>query len=121
MGIRGRRPKQLLDDPKEKRGYRKLREKAVDHSLWRTRFGRRYESVVRQTVGRMIVNLEFEKIQNEAVISGYPSGEIENIPENSHYIFTCLITDQNSSVLYPPYCPSSFLFRQHTLYLLLIL
>jgi hypothetical protein len=48
-GIRGRRRKQLLDDLKEKRRYWKLKEEALDHYLWRTRFGRGYGPVVRQT------------------------------------------------------------------------
>jgi hypothetical protein len=48
-GRRGRRCKQLLDDLKEKRRYWKLKEEALDHTLWRTRFGRGYGPVVRQT------------------------------------------------------------------------
>jgi hypothetical protein len=48
-GRRGRRCKQLLDDLKEKRRYWKLKEEALDRTLWRTRFGRGYELVVRQT------------------------------------------------------------------------
>jgi hypothetical protein len=39
-GRRGRMRKQLLYDLKEKRRYWKLKEEAVDHTLWRTRFGR---------------------------------------------------------------------------------
>jgi hypothetical protein len=39
-GRRGRRSKQLLDDLKEKRKYWKLKEEALDRTLWRTRFGR---------------------------------------------------------------------------------
>jgi hypothetical protein len=35
-GRRGKRCKQLLDDLKEKRGYWKLKEEAVDRTLWRT-------------------------------------------------------------------------------------
>ena len=48
MGRRGRRRKQLLDDHKEKRGYWKLKEEALDRTLenW---FGRAYGPVVRQT------------------------------------------------------------------------
>jgi hypothetical protein len=46
---RGRRRKHLLDDIKEKRGIRKLKEEALDRTLWRTRFGRGYGLVVRQT------------------------------------------------------------------------
>jgi hypothetical protein len=48
-GRRGRRRKQLLDDLKEKRRYWKLKEEALDRTLWRTRFGRVYGPVVRQT------------------------------------------------------------------------
>jgi hypothetical protein len=48
-GRRGRRRMQLLDDLKEKRSYWKLKEKALDRTLWRTRFGRGYGPVVRQT------------------------------------------------------------------------
>jgi hypothetical protein len=48
-GRRGRRRKQLLDDLKEKKSYRKLKEEALDRTLWRTRFGRGYGPVVRQT------------------------------------------------------------------------
>jgi hypothetical protein len=39
---RGRRHKQLLDDRKEMRGYWKLKEEALDRTLWKTRFGRGY-------------------------------------------------------------------------------
>ena len=49
IGREGKRRKQLLDDLKETRRYWKLKEKALDRTLWRTRFGRGYESVVRQT------------------------------------------------------------------------
>jgi hypothetical protein len=48
-GRRGRRCKQLLDDRKEKRRYWKLKEEALDRTAWRTRFGRGYGPVVRQT------------------------------------------------------------------------
>jgi hypothetical protein len=47
--IRGRRSKQLLDDLKEERRYWKLKEEALDRTVWRTRFGRGYGPVVRQT------------------------------------------------------------------------
>jgi hypothetical protein len=49
-GRRGRRRKQLLDDLKEKTGYWKLKEEALDRTVWRTRFGRDYGPVVRQTI-----------------------------------------------------------------------
>jgi hypothetical protein len=48
-GRQGRRRKQLLDDLTEKRTYGKLKEDALDRSEWRTRFGRGYGPVVRQT------------------------------------------------------------------------
>jgi hypothetical protein len=48
-GRRGRRRKQLLDDIKEKRRYWKLKEEALDRTVWRTCFGRGYGPVVRQT------------------------------------------------------------------------
>ena len=38
-GRRGKRRKKLLDDLKEKRGYWKLTEEALDRTLWRTGFG----------------------------------------------------------------------------------
>jgi hypothetical protein len=47
-GRRGRRRKQLLDDLEEKRRYWKLKEEALDRTIWRTRFGRGYGPVVRQ-------------------------------------------------------------------------
>jgi hypothetical protein len=48
-GRQGRRRKQLLHDLKEKKIYCKLKEEALDRTLWRTRFGRGYGPVVRQT------------------------------------------------------------------------
>jgi hypothetical protein len=49
MGRRGGRCKQLLDDLKEKRGYCKLKEEALDCPLCGTRFGRGYGPLLRQT------------------------------------------------------------------------
>jgi hypothetical protein len=48
-GRREKRRKQLLDDLKEKRKYWKLKEQALDRALWRSRFGRGYGPVIRQT------------------------------------------------------------------------
>jgi hypothetical protein len=48
-GRRGRRRKQLLDGLKEKRRYWKLKEEALDRTVWGTGFGRDYGPVVRQT------------------------------------------------------------------------
>jgi hypothetical protein len=36
---RGRRHKQLQDGPRKKRRHWKLKEEALEHTLWRTRFG----------------------------------------------------------------------------------
>jgi hypothetical protein len=47
----GRRRKHLLDDLKERRGYWKLEEKALDRTLWIIRFGRGYGSVVKTDYG----------------------------------------------------------------------
>jgi len=49
-GRRGRRGKHLLDGLKAMIGDWKLEEEALDRSVWRTRFGRGYGLVVRQTV-----------------------------------------------------------------------
>ena len=46
---RGRRLKHVPDDLKETRGYRKLKEEALDGAEWRTRFGIRYGPASRQT------------------------------------------------------------------------
>jgi hypothetical protein len=35
---RERRRRKLLDDLKERRGYSDLKEEALDHSMWRSRF-----------------------------------------------------------------------------------
>ena len=48
-GRRGRRRMQLLDERKGKRSYWKSKEEALDRTLWRTRFGRGYGPVLRQT------------------------------------------------------------------------
>ena len=47
----GRRRKKLLDDLKESRGYSHLKKEAVDRNMWRDRFRRGFEPVVRQTAG----------------------------------------------------------------------
>jgi transcription elongation GreA/GreB family factor len=45
---RGRRRKKVLDELKERREHCKLKEEALDQTLWRTRFRRGYGPVVRQ-------------------------------------------------------------------------
>jgi hypothetical protein len=48
-GRRGRRRRKLLDYLKKKRGYSHLKEEALDCITWRSRFGRGFGPVVRQT------------------------------------------------------------------------
>jgi len=45
---RGRRRKKLLDDLKDWREYAYLKEEALEHTMWRNRFGRGVGPVVRQ-------------------------------------------------------------------------
>jgi len=49
-GRRGRRCSKPLDDLEERRGYSHLKEEALDRTMWRARFGRGLEPVVRQTM-----------------------------------------------------------------------
>ena len=46
---RGGRLRKLLDDLKERRGYSRLKEEALDRTMWTARFGRGFGPVVRQT------------------------------------------------------------------------
>ena len=48
-GRRGRRRRKLLDELKERRRYSHLKEKALDHTMWRAHFGRGFGPIVRQT------------------------------------------------------------------------
>jgi hypothetical protein len=48
-GRRERRSKQLPDDPKEKRGYYKLKEEALYRAVWRIRFAKCF-GIVRRTI-----------------------------------------------------------------------
>ena len=48
-GRQGRRRRKLLDDLKERRGYSRLKEEALDRIMWRARFARGFGPVVRQT------------------------------------------------------------------------
>jgi hypothetical protein len=52
-GRQGRRRRKLLDDLKKRRGYSHLKEEALDRTMWRTRFGRGFGPVVRQTAKGM--------------------------------------------------------------------
>ena len=49
IGRRGRRRRKLLEDLKERRGYSRLKEEALDRTMWRARFGRAFGPVVRET------------------------------------------------------------------------
>jgi hypothetical protein len=49
-GRHGRRCKQLLNDLKEMRRYWKLEEEVLHHTIWRSGFGRDYESVILQAI-----------------------------------------------------------------------
>jgi hypothetical protein len=48
-GRQRRRRRKLLNDLKERREYFPLKEKALDRTMWRARFGRGFGPVVRQT------------------------------------------------------------------------
>jgi hypothetical protein len=48
-GRQGRRCRKLLDDLKERRGYSRLKEEALDRTMWRACFGIGFGLVVRQT------------------------------------------------------------------------
>jgi hypothetical protein len=53
MGRGGRRYKQPLGDHKQMRGYWKLKDEALDCTLWRSCFGRGDGPAVRPTMGQM--------------------------------------------------------------------
>jgi hypothetical protein len=48
-GRQGRRRRKVLDDLKERTGYSHLKEEALDRTMWRGRFGRRFGPAIRQT------------------------------------------------------------------------
>ena len=48
-GRQGRRRGKLLDDLKGRKVYSHLKEEGLDRTMWRTRFGRGFGHVVRQT------------------------------------------------------------------------
>ena len=48
-GRQGRRRGKLLDDLEERRGYSRLKEEALDRTVWRAGFGRGFGPVERQT------------------------------------------------------------------------
>jgi hypothetical protein len=44
-----------MDDLKDRRGYSHLKEEALDRTMWKSRFGRGFEPVVRQNTEWMNV------------------------------------------------------------------
>jgi hypothetical protein len=48
-GRRGRRRRKLLDELKERRGHSHPKEDVLDRTMWRSRIGRGFGSIVRQT------------------------------------------------------------------------
>jgi hypothetical protein len=63
-GRRGNRRKQLRDDLKEGREFWKLQEKALDSTMWRTRFGRGHGPVVK--IEQMINEMQCEMVKTLA-------------------------------------------------------
>ena len=43
----GRRRRKLLDDLTGRRGYSHLKDEALDHTMWRNRFGGGFETVIK--------------------------------------------------------------------------
>jgi endonuclease III-like uncharacterized protein len=62
IGSRERRGKQLLDDLKDTRGYWKLKDEALDRTLWRTSFGRCCGAVVIQTTDWLNVQIHIKTL-----------------------------------------------------------
>ena len=78
-GRRGRRCKQLLDDLKEMRGYWKLKEEALDRTVWRTGCGIGRGPVVRQTrecisAPRDYVHLHLRCLQCKITLTRWKEG-----------------------------------------------
>jgi hypothetical protein len=48
-GRRGRRRGKLLDDLKEMKGYSHLEEEDLDRTMWKSRFGKGFGPVIRQS------------------------------------------------------------------------
>jgi len=62
-GRQGRRRRTLLDNFKERREYFRLKEEALDRSMWRARFGRGFGPVVRQTTKWMSTFISLYKFR----------------------------------------------------------
>jgi hypothetical protein len=91
-GRRGRRCRELLDHFKERRGYCKLKEEALDRTLWRTRFGRGCGPNVRQTTLWMKPKYTREYILLELDSEGEGSSAYYmRILNTILYLFFCVI------------------------------
>jgi hypothetical protein len=62
-GRRGRRRKNLLNELKERGGYSRLKEEALDRTMWRNRFGGGFRHVVREKLNEwMNVSVIFSTV-----------------------------------------------------------
>ena len=82
---RGRRRKQLLDDRKNEK-IRKLKEEALDRTLWRTRFVRGYGRIVRHSMW-----IENEILTNALPLSAQATMYLINVLSQTVKRFDCLI------------------------------
>jgi len=76
---RGRRRRKLLDDLKDRRGYCHLREEALDHTMWRNRFGGGFEPVVRQNAKKKKIYIYIQYLISSFVFWSrdvYPAKDI---------------------------------------------
>ena len=71
MERRRRKYMQLLDDLKETRRYGKLKEEALDNTVWSTCFGKDSGSVVRQTAGRITSRKQDDRDPRNFMPAGY--------------------------------------------------
>jgi hypothetical protein len=94
-GRRGRRCKQLLDDLKEKRGYCKLKEEALDSSLWRTGCGRVYGPVVRRPTDWMI-DCDMFRLLYTAGVQPLPSTPRLSSPQPELSLFLALLSSASN-------------------------
>jgi hypothetical protein len=79
----GRRRKQLLDNLKETRRYRKLKEEALDRTLWRTCFGRGCGLVIRWTaVSEWMTNIRSIMTELRCRSTAHVKRESEDIINN---------------------------------------
>ena len=60
MARRGRRRKQPLNGIKEKKGYWNLKKEALDHTMWKIRFGRISRSHVRGKRSNEFLDIIYE-------------------------------------------------------------